>query len=319
MRCDLLGAPSGDVEAEGRHPSLHRRQAVELDAVGQAVEEPLPERALVRDDRLPADRVDVVDRGDEAGQQLVLAGAELVAVPDGMVRGRTHLVRPPRCEQVLLAERHPHVRPVELVRRAEEDVDVPGGDVDRPVRAVVNGVGPRERPGTVGEVDDPPDVGCGADRVGGDREGDDARPVVELRGQAVVVEREVVVHVDPPDDDAEVLLQREPGRHVPVVVELRHEHLVTRLQLACERAREEEVERGHALAECHLVARAAEERTGLLVGEVDERRAAARRLEGAADVRVVVAEVRRRSRRSPRRGTACRRGRRRTRAGAAGR
>ena len=159
------------------------------------------------------------------------------------------------------------------------------------MRAVVDGVGPGERTDAVGELDDPPDVGRGADRVGGDREGDDARPVAELRGEAVVVEREVVVHVDLAHDDAEVLLQREPRRDVAVVVELRHEHLVARLQLAGERPGEQEVERGHALAERHLVAGAAEERAGLLVGEIDERRRAARGLVRGADVRVVVAEV----------------------------
>ena len=45
------------------------------------------------------------------------------------------------------------------------------------------------------------------------------------------------------DDDAEVVLQRQPRRDVPVVVEPRHEHLVARLQLAGERAGEQEVER----------------------------------------------------------------------------
>ena len=228
VRRDLLGGAARDVEAERRHAALHRRQAVEVDPVREAVEEPLPERALVREHRVPADRVDVVDRGDEAGEQLVLAGAELVAVADRLVRGRAHLVRAPRREQVLLAERHAHVRPVELVRRAEEHVDVPGRDVDRAVRAVVDGVGPGERADAVGELDDPPHVGRGADGVGGDREGDDARAVAELRGEAVVVEREVVVDVDPADDDADVLLQREPRRDVAVVIELRHEHLVAR-------------------------------------------------------------------------------------------
>ena len=88
VRRDLLGGAAGNVEAERRHATLHRRQAVEVDAVGEAVEEPLPERALVCEHRVPADRVDVVDRRDEAGEQLVLAGAELVAVADGLVGGR---------------------------------------------------------------------------------------------------------------------------------------------------------------------------------------------------------------------------------------
>ena len=241
--------------------------------------------------RLPADRVDVVDGGDEAGEQLVLARPELVAVADRLVGRRAHLVRPPRSDQVLLAERHAHVRPVELVRRAEQHVDVPGGHVDRAVRAVVDGVGPGERADAVRELDDAPHVGCRADRVGRDRERDDAGAIVELRLEAVVVEREVVVHVDLADDDAEIVLEREPGRDVAVVVEPGHEHLVAGLQLAGERAREEEVERGHALAERHLVARAAEERAGLLVREIDERARPARRLVRGADVRVVVLEV----------------------------
>ena len=47
---------------------------------------------------------------------------------------------------------HPHVRPEELVRRAEEHVDVPAGDVDRAVRPVVDGVRPGERAGAVREL-----------------------------------------------------------------------------------------------------------------------------------------------------------------------
>ena len=101
----------------------------------------------------------------------------LEAVADGLVRGRPHLVRPPRLEQLALAEREPHVRPEVLVRRAEEDVDVPAGDVDRPVRPVVDGVGPGERAGAVRKLDDPADVGRRPDRVRGDRKGDDARPL----------------------------------------------------------------------------------------------------------------------------------------------
>ena len=159
------------------------------------------------------------------------------------------------------------------------------------MRPVVDGVGPGERADAVGELDDAPHVGRRADRVGRDRERDDARAIAELRLEAVVVEREVVVDVDLANDDAEVLLEREPRRDVAVVVEPGHEHLVARLQLAGERAGEEEVERGHALAERHLVARAAEERARLLVGEIDERARPARRLVRRADVGVVVPEV----------------------------
>ncbi len=95
VRRHLLGGAAGNVEAERRHAALHRRQAIEVDAVRQAVEEPLPEPTLVGEHGLPADRVDVVDRRDEACEQLVLARTELVAVPDGLVGRRPHLVRAP--------------------------------------------------------------------------------------------------------------------------------------------------------------------------------------------------------------------------------
>jgi hypothetical protein len=67
---DLLGAAPGHVEAEGRHTAVHRRQAVQVDAVGHAGEEALAERALVLDDRVPPERLDVAHRRDEAGEQL---------------------------------------------------------------------------------------------------------------------------------------------------------------------------------------------------------------------------------------------------------
>ena len=157
--------------------------------------------------------------------------------------------------------------------------------------AVVDGVGPGERADAVRELDDALHIGRSADRVGRNRERDDAGAIVELGLEAVVVEREIVVHVDLANDDAEIVLECEPGSDVAVVVEPGHEHLVSLLQLAGERAREQEVERGHALAERHLVARAAEERARLLVREIDERARPAGGLVGRSDVRVVVPEV----------------------------
>ena len=118
----------------------------------------------------------------------MLARAELVAVPDRLVGGRPYLVRAPRREQVLLPVGHAHVRPEELVRRAEKNIDVPVGHIDGAVWAVVDGVSPRESSNAVSQLDDAPDVGGGADRVRGDREGDDARPIAELGREAVVVE-----------------------------------------------------------------------------------------------------------------------------------
>ena len=66
------------------------------------------------------------------------------------------------------------MRAEELVRRAEQDVDVERRDVDRPVRAEVHGVGPGERACTVRELDDAPRIGERADGVRRERERDDA-------------------------------------------------------------------------------------------------------------------------------------------------
>src|SRR5207245_1740274 len=106
----------------------------------QPGEEARAELGLPRGDGLPADRADVRDGGDEAGEQLVRQRARLEAVAERLVRGGPHLVGPPRLEQLPPPEGEAEVRPEELVRRADEDVDAPGGDVDRPVRPVMDGV-----------------------------------------------------------------------------------------------------------------------------------------------------------------------------------
>src|SRR5581483_2827187 len=136
--------------------------------------------ALPRGDVLPAERLDVLDRGDEPGPELVRRRARLESPPERPVRVRAHLVRPPGLEQLLPGERDPEVRAEELVRRADEHVDAEGVDVDRAVRRVVNRVRPGERTGTMRQLDDAPNVRERADRVRGDGEGDDPRPRREL-------------------------------------------------------------------------------------------------------------------------------------------
>jgi hypothetical protein len=93
------------------------------------------------------------------------------------------------------------------------------------------------------------------------------------------------------DDDPEVVRELEPGRDVAVVVERRDDDLVALAQRACERPRQQEVQRRHALAERGLVRRAAEEGTGALVGARDELVRTPARLVRRADVRVVGAQV----------------------------
>jgi hypothetical protein len=159
------------------------------------------------------------------------------------------------------------------------------------MRTVVDGVRPRERARRVGQVDDAAHIRCGADRVGGDREGDDAGPLRELPREVVVIESELVRHLDEADGDAEVVLQLEPRRHVRVVVELRHEHLVAGAQRPREGPREEEVEARHARPERDLLGAAVEELGRTLPRVLDQRIGSARGLVGSADVGVRLAEV----------------------------
>src|SRR5439155_16898618 len=90
---DLLRRPPGDGERERRHAILHRLEPVEPAALRESGEEALPELALPAPDRVPADRAEVVDRRDEAGEELVGKRPRLVPVAERLVRRRAHLVR----------------------------------------------------------------------------------------------------------------------------------------------------------------------------------------------------------------------------------
>jgi hypothetical protein len=204
---------------------------------------------------------------------------------------RPHLVGTPALEQLGPRERDPEMRAEVLVRRADEDVGTDASDVDRAVRRVVHRVDPGQRAGRMGQLGDARDVDERAHRVRGPGEGDDARPVGELRLEVVEVEARVVADRGDPHLQVEVAREFQPRRDVAVVVELRDDDLVAGLELAPERAREREVERRHVRAEDDLFRRAAEEVAAGPARLVHERlRATARRVR-AADVRVRGAQV----------------------------
>ena len=201
----------------------------------------------------------------------MLAGSELEAAADRLVRRGSHLVGSPAAHELLATERHPHVRPEELVRRADQHVAAPGGDVDRPVRPVVHCVDPGERARVVRELDDPLHVWRRPDRVRGGREGNHPGLVGQLRLEVVVIETEVISDVHEVDDDPDIALDLQPGCDVRVVVEARHEHLVARPQRPRKSACKQEVQRSHALAERNLARVTVHERRCALVGASDER------------------------------------------------
>ena len=141
------------------------------------------------------------------------------------------------------------------------------------------------------ELDDAPRIGERADGVRREREGDHARPVGELPLEIVEVHGRVVVQLDEADLQVEVVRELEPRRDVPVVVEPRDEDLVAGAQRPAERSREHEVQRRHVLAEDRLAGLAAQERRGGEVRLGQQRVAAAARGEGAAEVRIRLAQI----------------------------
>src|SRR4029079_9098874 len=92
---DLLRRPAGQAEGKGRHPALPRPQPVETARLRHTVEEALPQHRLVSDDRIPPERLDVLDGRDEAGEQLVLLRPVLKAIPDRLVARPSHPVTAP--------------------------------------------------------------------------------------------------------------------------------------------------------------------------------------------------------------------------------
>src|SRR5215213_8598559 len=88
---DLACRSPLDVEREGRDAAVHRRKPVEAARLRQTRQELLAQLTLVRLDRVPADRTDVIDGCDESREQLVRQRSRLEPVTRRLVRGRTHL------------------------------------------------------------------------------------------------------------------------------------------------------------------------------------------------------------------------------------
>jgi len=277
---DLLGGQAGghvrgghalDVDQEGRHAAVHPGPPVHGDRIGQAVEEPLAQRALVGHDRgEAADRVKVVDGRVEPREQLVRLRAGLEAAPQRAGGRRPGLVGPPSLDHLGPPVGGAKVRPAELVRRADQHVGIDAADVDRLVRRVVDGVHPGQRAGLVRELAYAAGVGDRADRVGGPGERDylGARP--ELALQVPDVEGRVVVQLDVPDHEVPVVRDLQPGSDPRVVVQAGDEDLVARAERARSGPGQREVERGHVGPEDHLAGLAAEEPGRLALGLLED-------------------------------------------------
>ena len=233
-----------------------RRQAVGAARARQAGEEALAELPLVG--RIASQPIESTYSTAATNPASSSCGSVPVSkrCPSGSFAAGRTLYGRQRSSSSRRAKPRPEMRPVELVRRADEDVDARRRHVDRPVRRVVDGVDPGERAHLMRELGDARDVDQRPDRVRGPREGDHARALRKQRGRGG---RGRAVHsssdLGEPDFEAEVVRELEPGRDVPVVVEPRHDDLVAARELPADRAREREVERRHVGAEDDLLRR----------------------------------------------------------------
>ena len=114
--------PSTENANVGTRPSIARRPWSLIDG-GSPARNRSPSARSQPTIVLPADRVDVLDRGDEPGEQLVGERARLEALAERLGRRRAHLVRPPRLHQLAAPVGDAEVRAEVLVRRADQDVD----------------------------------------------------------------------------------------------------------------------------------------------------------------------------------------------------
>jgi hypothetical protein len=274
-----VGQPGGhvgrghalDVDQEGRHPAVHSGPPVYGDRSGQAVEEPLTQRALVGHDRgEAADRVEVVDGRVESGEQFVGLGAGLEAAPHRAGGRRPGLVGPPSLDHLGPPVGDAEMGAAELVRGADQHVGIDVADADRLVRGVVDRVDPGERPGRVRELAHAAGVGDRTDRVGGPGERDHLGARPELAFKVPEVQGGVVVQLDVPDHQVPVVRDLQPGRDARVVVKAGDEDLVTRAECARGGPGQREVERGHVRPEDHLAGLAAEEPGRFALGLLED-------------------------------------------------
>ena len=91
----------------------------------------------------------------------------------------------PATTRVVLAKEEPRMGPVELVRRAGEEVAIQGLDVNQVVRGIVDGGQRTPGRGPVGDPDGPGHVGDGPEGVRDRADRQHLRPIRDLRLQIV--------------------------------------------------------------------------------------------------------------------------------------
>ena len=178
----------------------------------------------------------------------------------GQVRSRLKLRHVELLEQRSSSEERAHVRPVELVGGASQEVAAEGAHVHDRVGRVVHGVHEDERTVAVRQLHRGRNVVDRAEGVRGGADGEEPGPRSEGVRKAVEVERaRGGIHRHRADGQAALPLQGAPGIHVGVVVELGDDDLVPFAPAPAEGARQVEGQRRHVRAEGDLARRRVQE------------------------------------------------------------
>ena len=196
---------------------------------------------------LTPDPGEVVDRGGRSRHPLEAWGPRLPKVVS-----RAHLIATEALEEWEFPVEEPRMRPVELVRRAEQEVGVERLHINWVVRRRADRVKHGQRTGLMGEsndlfarVDGAQCIRGHADRNDLGTRGAQCRIRINVEGGVAGADR------DDLEGEAKVFGEPEPGAVVRVVIKLRDDHLVAWLQALRQRSRELEIERRHVGAEFH--------------------------------------------------------------------
>ena len=252
------------------------------------------EPAVQRQVALPlvvgVERIEIGGDAGEARAQLVVgaAGVQLqrhLVVEEEVVERR----RPLQVFALAVEERE--MRPVELVGRAQVEIDVPRLHVDRAVRRVGDAVHAGERARIVDRAHQRRHVGETAGDVGAMAEADEARALVQQRGEALRFERETLPIEAPLAHRDACCRQLAPGADVRLVIEIGDDDLVSLAQAGPERLGEEEhVHRGRR-PDHHLLRRGVDHRRHRPVAFGDHLGGAGRRGVGRARLHLIVGHV----------------------------
>ena len=230
----------------------------------QSLADPVHQRILVGPHRIGVELLHPADRRTEADDLKDRRRARLEPVRQARIgdrilgHRRDHLAAAlvwRQCLQcqALAVQAADAGRAEQLVPGEDIEVGVQRLDIRAAVHRPLTAVDQKQRPGRMSEVGDCADIVHCAQNIRHMGHGDQFRPRADQRGQPVQVQRPVVQHRGPFQHDPQPVAQHRPGHDVGVVLHLRRDDLIARLQALCQARRDQIEGFGPALGPDDLV------------------------------------------------------------------